>query len=324
MMNEGKSTIFVVGECMIELQRDGSGLAYRFGGDTLNAAIYLARLIDREKFAVAYVTALGTDAMSGEMCAAWEREGIVTQWVQRLPDKLPGMYMIETDPGGERRFHYWRNDSAARYWLAGPQAPDVRTAMGAAPTIYLSGISLAILSPADRELLFDTVRACRMRGGKIVFDNNYRPRLWPNREAAVASYRRVLEMTDIALLTLDDEEALYGAAGAELAGEAEIESATESAIARARLLGVPEVVVKRGAASCIVQVGEQRFVAEPERVANVVDTTAAGDSFGAAYLSMRLAGGAPLDAARAGHRLAATVIQHRGAIISIEAMPQSA
>jgi len=321
-MNEGKTTIFVIGECMIELQRDGSGLAYRFGGDTLNAAVYLARLIDREKFAVAYVTALGTDAISGEMCAAWEKEGIATQWVQRLPDKLPGMYMIETDPDGERRFHYWRNDSAARYWLTGPQAPAVREALSAAPYIYLSGISLAILSPTDRELLFDTIAACRQRGGKVVFDNNYRPRLWPDRKTAVASYRRVLEMTDIALLTLDDEEALYGTAATDLTTASTVEAATESAITRARLLGVREVVVKRGAASCIVQAGEQRFEAEPERVAAVVDTTAAGDSFGAAYLAVRLAGGAALDAARAGHRLAATVIQHRGAIIPIEAMPR--
>jgi len=323
-MNERITTIFVVGECMIELQRDGSGLAYRFGGDTLNAAVYLARLIDRERFAVAYVTGLGTDAMSAEMCATWEKEGIATQWVQRLPDKLPGMYMIETDPRGERRFHYWRNDSAARYWLTGPQSPDVCKALSTAPTIYLSGISLAILPPSDRELLFESIAACRQRGGKIVFDNNYRPRLWPDRETAVAAYRGVLEMTDIALLTLDDEEALYGTAGAELATSAAIESAIESAITRARLLGVREVVVKRGADSCIVQAGDQRIEAEPERVAKVVDTTAAGDSFGAAYLAVRLAGGTPSDAARAGHRLAATVIQHRGAIIPLEAMPQSA
>lgn len=308
-----KKSIFVIGECMIELQRqsesDSAGLAYRFGGDTLNAAVYLTRSIDTEAFEVAYVSALGTDKLSDEMCASWEQEGIVTRHVQRLPDKLPGMYLIETDAKGERRFLYWRNDSAARYWLQGQQAQKVCKSMMDAHAIYLSGISLAILPPADRERLFGALAVCRAKGVQIIFDNNYRPRLWMAREDAVSTYRRMLQLTDLALLTLDDEEALYG------------ETDVDTVITRTQGLGVREIVIKRGAASCIVQCNEGRFEVEAEAVTNVVDTTAAGDSFGAAYLAARLAGHSASDAARAGHRLASTVIRHRGAIIPREAMP---
>ncbi len=56
----------------------------------------------------------------------------------------------------------------------------------------------------------------------------------------------------------------------------------------------------------------------PERV---VDTTAAGDSFSAGYLAVRLNGGGAQQAAQRGHQLAATVIQHRGAIIPAAMMP---
>src|SRR3954462_6847258 len=98
-------TVYAIGECMIELQRSSSGMDYRFGGDTLNAAVYMARLLDPAKVRVAYVTALGVDGMSDEMCARWEGEGIDTGCVLRLPERLPGIYMIETDPSGERRFH---------------------------------------------------------------------------------------------------------------------------------------------------------------------------------------------------------------------------
>ena len=56
-------------------------------------------------------------------------------------------------------------------------------------------------------------------------------------------------------------------------------------------------------------------------VARVVDTTAAGDSFAAAYLATRLAGGGPAAAAASGHRLAGAVVSHRGAIIPRDAMP---
>jgi 2-dehydro-3-deoxygluconokinase len=60
--------------------------------------------------------------------------------------------------------------------------------------------------------------------------------------------------------------------------------------------------------------------AEPV-TAPVVDTTAAGDSFAAAYVAARLAGAGPMDAARAGHRLAGIVVCHSGAIIPSTAMP---
>jgi 2-dehydro-3-deoxygluconokinase len=304
-------TVYAIGECMIELQRDGvSGMAYRFGGDTLNAAVYMSRLLDPTKLRVAYVTGLGVDGMSAEMLANWEREGIDTSAVQRLPDRLPGIYMIELDAGGERRFHYWRKDSAARHWLEAPEAGKVLVQLAAARMVYLSGISLAILSPADRELLISALAQCRARGGSVVFDNNYRPRLWESAQVAAEVYRRVLAHTDIALLTLDDEVALYG------------ESTAREVAERTRDLGVGEVVVKCGAEPCVVWADGQLFEVAPEPVSEVVDTTAAGDSFGAAYMAVRLSGQDPAAAARAGHRLAGTVIRHRGAIIGRELMPK--
>jgi 2-dehydro-3-deoxygluconokinase len=304
-------TVYAIGECMIELQRSvaGQGMDYRFGGDTLNAAVYMSRLLDPAKVRVSYVTGLGVDGMSAEMLASWEKEGLDTSCVQRLPDRLPGIYMIETDPSGERRFHYWRKDSAARHWLEAPEAGKVLVQLAAARMVYLSGISLAILSEADRELLIAALAQCRARGGSVVFDNNYRPRLWESARTAAEVYRRVLAHTDIALLTLDDEHAIYG-----------LETARQ-VIERTRGYGVREVVVKCGAEPCAVWADGQLHEVAPEPVADVVDTTAAGDSFGAAYMAARLSGQDPASAARAGHRLAGTVIRHRGAIIARELMP---
>src|SRR5262245_33491447 len=94
-----------IGECMIELRHAQGGAqgglyARGYGGDTLNTAVYLARLgVD-----IDYITALGDDALSEEMIAGWKAEGVGTKRVHRLAGKLPGLYLIQTDEKGERKF----------------------------------------------------------------------------------------------------------------------------------------------------------------------------------------------------------------------------
>ncbi|KAA8998532.1 sugar kinase [Affinibrenneria salicis] len=304
--------IAVIGECMIELSQQGAALHRGFGGDTLNTAVYLARQLNPDALAVHYVTALGSDSFSRQMLAAWQSEKVQTGLVQQLDDKLPGLYFIETDASGERTFYYWRNDAAARYWLESERAAETIARLLQFDYLYLSGISLAILNDASRERLLELLRACRAHGGKVIFDNNYRPRLWRSRDETQHAWRSMLACTDIAFLTLDDENMLWG------------EQPADAVIARTHEAGVREVVIKRGADACIVSVaGEQRQEVPSVRLSpeKVIDTTAAGDSFSAGYLAVRLNGGSAQDAARRGHLLAGTVIQHRGAIIPQSAMP---
>lgn len=303
----------VIGECMIELSQQGREMSRGFGGDTLNTAVYVTRQVARQALRVDYVTALGTDSFSREMIAAWQAEALHTGLIQQMDNKLPGLYVIETDARGERTFYYWRNDAAARYWLDGEQADAICQQLAHYDYLYLSGISLAILSPSAREKLFALLADCRANGGKIIFDNNYRPRLWPSREEAQAAYRAMLTLTDIAFLTLDDETLLWG------------DAPVSAVIARTQQAGVSEVVIKRGADACLVAVGDEPLLEVPAvrlPPQAVVDTTAAGDSFSAGYLALRLTGGSAADAAKRGHLTASTVIQHRGAIIPRAAMPE--
>ncbi|WBF45637.1 sugar kinase [Serratia rubidaea] len=304
--------IAVIGECMIELSQNGAALSRGFGGDTLNTAVYLARQTQRQALNVHYVTALGNDSFSQEMLRAWQQEEIDTTLVQQMADKLPGLYVIETDAAGERTFYYWRNDAAARYWLDGPQADAICHRLAQFDYLYLSGISLAILSADARGKLMALLRQCRANGGQVIFDNNYRPRLWADRDEAQQAYREMLSCTDTAFLTLDDEDALWGALP------------VEQVVQRTRGFGVREIAIKRGADACLVYLHDET----PLEVAavklareQVVDTTAAGDSFSAGYLAVRLSGGTPQQAAERGHLTASTVIQHRGAIIPPAAMP---
>lgn len=131
--------IAVIGECMIELSQKGADLNRGFGGDTLNTAVYVARQVNTDALGVHYVTALGTDSFSTEMMTAWEKEKVGTSLIQRLDNKLPGLYFIETDDTGERTFYYWRNDAAARFWLDGKDADEICARLATFDYLYLSG-----------------------------------------------------------------------------------------------------------------------------------------------------------------------------------------
>ena len=297
---------------MIELRNVESGLMRQsFGGDTLNTAVYLARLAG-SAFGVSYATAVGkNDPYSLAMLSSWEAEGIATDFVRRRANELPGLYTIQVDERGERFFSYWRQNSAARNYFEGDLSP-LEARLGEVDVFYLSGISLAILPPAGRARLFAAMETLRKRGAQVVFDNNYRARLWASAEEACRAYEIAYSLADLALVTLSDELEMQGAKG-----EAQM-------LERVAAYPCREVVIKRGAEPTEVRCEDgSRVTVAAERVAKVVDTTAAGDSFAAGYLAARLHGLAPEAAARAGNRLAATVIQHPGAIIPAAAMPSA-
>jgi len=300
-------SIAALGECMLELQGPAFGnLHQAFGGDTLNTAVYLARCGGPD-LRVHYATALGDDSLSSGMLERWQAEGVLTGLVQRLPGRVPGLYLIELDGSGERRFHYWRGQAAARSFFENATTA-LEEQADALDALYLSGISLAILPPAGRERALALMTRMRAAGKVVAFDNNYRPRLWESVADARYWYGRAFAATSIALITADDHQTLQ--ALPDLA----------SAVGAAQALTVPEIAIKRGGLPAIVGGAEGWQEVATETVPRVVDTTAAGDSFAAGYLSRRLRGAAPAEAAAFGNRLAGRVIQHPGALIPRRAM----
>lgn len=300
--------VVALGECMLELRHDADGAArLTGGGDTYNTAVYLARA-GRGAIHVQYATVFGTDPYSERLLAAMEAEGIDTALIDRVEGRLPGLYLVHVDPDGERRFFYYRNDSAARLLMDTPGGDGVVQALGACQWIYLSGITIAIMGEPGRQRLLDALQQARTRGARVAFDANYRPALWPNRDSARRALDPFLDQVDLAMPSIDDEQALWDATTA------------DEVIARYTRCGVREVVLRRGAAGMVVAVDDQPPVSVPaETIDRVVDTTAAGDAFNGAYLAARIRGEEPTAAARRGARLAGRVIGHPGAIIPTDA-----
>jgi 2-dehydro-3-deoxygluconokinase len=293
-----------IGECMIELKEARGGLYARgYGGDTLNTAIYLARL----GADVDYITALGDDPMSGEMLAGWAAEGVGTSRVARLKGKLPGIYMIQTDDFGDRRFFHWRENAAARSLMDLPETDDILDSLSTYDAVYLSAITLSIYRAQGRAKLIGALHHARKHGVRVAFDTNFRARGWPDPDVARAAFQEAFAVSDIVLASAEDLLPLYP---------------YESDERLMERIPCNEAILRLLRPASIVRFeGVSREVrAEPVTQA-VVDTTAAGDSFSAAYLAARFAGMEPVEAAQAGHRLAGVVVCYPGAIIPRSAMP---
>ncbi|PSU35456.1 sugar kinase [Photobacterium lutimaris] len=300
-----KKKIALIGECMIELS--GQPFAQQaplFGGDTLNTALYLSRLVP--DMLPAYVTALGNDNYSRHMRQCWQQEGMDTQFVLTVDGKLPGLYAIENTPCGDSRFHYWRHDSAARYLCRHEQFSAVVEHLQSFDLVYLSGISLAILPDKDKHLLLRSLATLKEAGVHIAVDSNYRPALWPSSSDACEWIGKLYQMADIALVTADDEDRLLG-----------MRNSPPAIIAkRMHSMGVKQVVVKLGAEGALWSQCGLSGTAKGNKVDQVIDTTAAGDAFNAAYLAAWSMGMDIDECCHWGNKLAARVIQHKGAIIS--------
>jgi 2-dehydro-3-deoxygluconokinase len=290
-----------IGECMVEIGPAGEPGLYRMGfaGDTFNTAWYLRRRL-RADWSVDYVSAVGTDAASDRMIDFMEGAGVGTSHVARLPDATVGLYLIELKDG-ERSFSYWRGQSAAKR-LAEHEGR-LRAALDGAALAYVSGITLAILAPQDRTRLLSALADYRTGGGRVAFDPNLRPRLWPSPAAMTVALAEAARHADIVLPSFEDDAGAFG------------DPDPAACARRYAALGAAEVVVKNGAGRMAALADGAAHVHDPVPAPEVVDTTAAGDSFNAGYLACRLTGGTVPEALAAGSALAARVVGGRGALV---------
>jgi 2-dehydro-3-deoxygluconokinase len=303
-------SIICAGECMVELGPATAAGQYAssFAGDVINFAVYLQRL--GTSSCVHFLSATGNDALSEQMRVFLAAEGINSELVARSPDKTVGLYMINTDELGERTFTYWRSDSAARKMFELADQAALSKAVDTADYLYFSGVTLAILDQPSREQLLALAEQCRHQGKSVIFDPNFRAKLWQSRDQALAQMERAYQLCNILLSSSEDEQLLWGA------------SSTENTLERLAKHKIDEIILTNGADEVIACNHGRRFQIQPPRAEKVVDTTSAGDAFNAGYIAARHAGYSTEDSVVRASSLASLVIALPGAIIPKSRMPK--
>ena len=164
--------------------------------------------------------------------------------------------------------------------------------------LYLTGITLSMYTDSARSLLFEFLDRYRRLGGIVAFDLNYRLTNCPSIKKAREVVLEMQSRVDIVLPSIEGQENLFGLKG--VAECLDHYSATR---------------IKHVVRGCYLMVDNSMCHFPLETEISPVDTTAAGDSFNADYLSALLSGQEPLCAINLGQACAAIVIQHAGEII---------
>ncbi|GLQ19012.1 sugar kinase [Maritalea porphyrae] len=300
-------SVVCVGEVMLELsgvQPDGSA-RFGFGGDTCNTAIYLSRLLNQDG-EVGYLTRLGQGAFSDQLVASLKDEGLKLSSNTQSEAGTPGLYAISTDEVGERSFTYWRKDAVARELLTGVSAGSEEEFLRDFDALYFSGITLAVLSDEGRQCLLRIAQQFVAEGRTVMFDVNHRAHLWQSHAPNIDIQdivQQAIAMASIVKVGHDEAQDIFGC------------KSPNDTVQTLSRFGDAALVVTDGAGRIVLyKDGEMQDVLF-DVVADVIDSTAAGDSFSAGFLAAQLSGASFRASALAGQRVAARVIQFPGAII---------
>ena len=245
--------------------------AARPGGAPGNVAAGVARL----GHSAAMLSRVGPGAFGQVLIDALERAGVDTAAVTRSAHEPTALAVVSLNPDGDRDFVLYREGCADSHLLLDPPA----LAYLAATRILHTG-SLSLATPVSAAAQRTAVARASEAGALISTDVNFRPTLWRDPAAMLATGREAVAAANIVKLSADELFALTGAS--EIA-------------AAARVLWHPRLrllAVTSGAGGASLFTADRR-IDIPGFAVPVTDTVGCGDAFMAALLVGLVAAGSP-------------------------------
>jgi sugar/nucleoside kinase (ribokinase family) len=237
--------------------------------------------------AASIVARVGNDSAGAAIISEFEDLGVDHSSLKKTADAT-GVVVILVDKEGERTMF---PETGANSGLILSDMPD----LGGFDAAYVSGY--ALLNPRSRAGVLEMIAAIKSAGLPLFYDTVTVGAMKEIDRALIHSW---LPHMDYVLP--NEEEALY------LADVEDVDLALQ------KLLELcPAVIIKRGSAGAIAQVrGGTRIDIDAVKIA-VADTTGAGDSFAAGFISTKISGGDLSASVTAGVTLAAKCVANIGA-----------
>ena len=233
------------------------------GGAPGNVAAGVARLGLR----AAMLSTVGPGHLGDLLIAALAQAGVDTRGIVRAGVETTALAVVSVDAKGERDFVLYREGCADASFAADEVALDV---VRASRVIHVGSLSLATPLSAGAQRL--AIATAIDAGALISADVNFRPAIWRDREAMLATGREAIAGADIVKV---NEAELYGLAG------------MDDLFAAARAIWHPRLkvlAVTRGAEGAEIFTPTLHCHVPGFAVA-VVDTVGCGDAFVASLLA---------------------------------------
>lgn len=300
-MDQQKTDIAIIGECLIELTSNGSlaessTLNKYFGGDTVTTAIAAARMGSR----VSYVTKVGNDGFSEFIISSLQKENIDTSLI-KTNDEQNGMYIIANTQNKKELLYYKRKTAATKLTIEDVPEDFIKQTK----LLYSTGI-VQSLSASSRELIRESFRIARENEIITAYDPNYTSCFMSSSDTKEL-LEEIVDYTDIIFLSLKgDAVRLY-----------EVDS-VEQIMKYFWDRGVKIIVIKSHIDNGYYTgyKGTINFT-EFYNTAKAIDITASGDVFNGGFLYAVTNGYQPHEAAKFASVVSGLQTQNYGAIQSI-------
>ncbi|TRC72614.1 5-dehydro-2-deoxygluconokinase [Mesorhizobium sp. WSM4307] len=282
----GRASVDLYGQQIGSRLEDITSFAKSVGGCPANISVGTARLGLRS----ALLTRVGDEQMGRFIREQLKREGVNTDGLKTDKERLTALVLLSVESEGVSPMIFYRSDCADM--ALAPEDID-EAFISSARSIVVTGTHFS--RPNSDAAQRKAIRIMKAKGGKVVFDIDYRPNLWGlaghaegferyvKSDRVSAQLKTVLPDCDLIVGT---EEEIMIASGAD---------DCLSALKTIRALSSATIVLKRGAMGCIVYDGpisddlEDGVVGKgfPIEIYNVLG---AGDAFMSGFLRGWLGG----------------------------------
>ena len=282
----GRASVDLYGQQIGSRLEDITSFAKSVGGCPANISVGTARLGLRS----ALLTRVGDEQMGRFIREQLKREGVSVDGLKTDKERLTALVLLSVESEGVSPMIFYRSDCAD---MALAEEDIDEAFIASARSVVVTGTHFS--RPNSDAAQRKAIRLMKAKGGKVVFDIDYRPNLWGlaghaegferyvKSDRVSAQLKTVLPDCDLIVGT---EEEIMIASGAD---------DCLSALKTIRALSSATIVLKRGAKGCIVYDGpisddlEDGIVGKgfPIEIYNVLG---AGDAFMSGFLRGWLGG----------------------------------